>query len=71
MVAKIDALGLPAGAVPPEDQPPLIVDTDRLPELIGHAEASAAGLSTVSPWLVRIASKKARRGQLLSRATAG
>jgi hypothetical protein len=29
MVVKIDAFGLPAGRAPPEDQPPLIVDTDR------------------------------------------
>jgi hypothetical protein len=30
VVVEIDAFGLSAAAVPPEDEPPLIIDADRV-----------------------------------------
>jgi hypothetical protein len=41
VVVEINALCLPATAVPPEDQPPLIVDTDRVETRLVAAELLA------------------------------
>jgi hypothetical protein len=45
VVVEIDAFCLPAGAVPPEDQPPLIIDTGRV-----EARQIAAELLEVIAW---------------------
>jgi hypothetical protein len=45
VVVEIDAFCLPTGAVPPEDQPPLIVDADRV-----QARQIAAELLEAIAW---------------------
>src|SRR5207244_3991351 len=45
MVVEIDALCLPTAAIPPEDQPPLIADADRM-----EARQVAAELLEVIAW---------------------